>query len=328
MIYAKLDVEWFEDPAYYDLRDADRLHPERFLRCVAWAKRCNSGGLILRSDGIPLDARAMARIHDGPGPSSTRTWESFLELCQEIGLLVLSEGGWKIVHWKRWHSSPSDSAENVRERVARHREARKAKNKAKKAVPFVTNCNECNETEQSIAEHSRACTEHSIAKHGSIDPPLPPTGGDDRPMDSGRYRSGGEDDAGGAPPAPPPSPGRRDFTSVDEAFSAVCREVSSKPLQGPDVQRLETLKGEAKARGATDEEIFVALRYGAAATRWALNSGVKPIKQPRAYLLACTLEVLPRVQERSQDQRIALQQGWTQPQQIAWVDPDPSGGVI
>jgi hypothetical protein len=176
---------------------------------------------------------------------------------------------------------------------------------------------------QSNLSQSNPSQENLRQDNPSI-PPYPPEGVSDGRTDSVRYRSQGGDDAGGAPPAPPLRASPTDFGSVDEAFSAYCREVAAKPLQGPDVQRLEELKAAARTRDATDAEMLVALRYGAEATKWALRSSPKPVKQPRAYLLACTLEILPRVLERSQDQRIAREQGWTEPGQIVWRDPDGS----
>lgn len=344
MIYATLDVDLCDDPAFERLQDENEGHPWRFIRLVTIAKRANRKGRVERADGATITVRELARNHDGRGEEYVRAWESFLSLCVELGLLAIDEDGcYRIEHWRRWHRSPSDEAELVRDRVSRHRKKR-SNESADQCNERTSSCNEstdqgnernddcngCNDTEQNQNQNqSRAEQNQSQIraerKTESIDrsPPTPPQGAD-RPMDSGRYRSQGGDDAGGAPPTPPLRASPSDFASVDDAFSSYCREVSPKPLQGPDVQRLEELKAAARTRDATDREMLVALRYGVEATKWAMQSSAKPVKNSRAYLLACTLEILPRVLERSQDQRIAREQGWTEPAQIVWRAPDGS----
>lgn len=150
-LFATLDVEWPEDYCYKVLYDQARHWPLYFERIVCWAKRANDKGRVLRSDGAPMDANSMAYLADGKDPSYAIEWAEFLKQAVSLGLLNCSDGCYQIAHWKRWHRSPSDEPELVRERVARHRENVRSQSQA-----TVTKCNECNDTEQSRAEQSIA----------------------------------------------------------------------------------------------------------------------------------------------------------------------------
>ncbi len=205
LLFLRLDLEWFEDPCYLDLRDAHPGHPDRFMRCLVWAKRANEKGRIMRADGIPLDVRAMARIAEGRADQeSIRLWTDFLKLAQELGIIRIchESGSFQIANWSRWHRSPSDEPERVRDRVNKHR--------AKKTSE-QTGCNVTDVTTQSRAEQSRA--EQSRAEHGPLGGPLQSktssfgggveeetaeaVGSPDAGAPSPRW-----DDAGGPPPAP------------------------------------------------------------------------------------------------------------------------------
>ncbi len=154
MLYATLDIDWMDDPTYYALHDVDPAHVLRFLRCIVWAKRANCKGRIIRVDGAPIQIREMARLHDGPGAEYISRWENFISIALDVGLLAtdLDYECYCIADWRRWHRSPSDEPEAIRERVAKHRQ-RKASLGCNESV---TTCNGCNDTEQSRAEQSKA----------------------------------------------------------------------------------------------------------------------------------------------------------------------------
>lgn len=183
-LFATLDIDICEDAAYLDLYDAHPGHPWRMIRLVSLAKRANQRGRILRTDGVPLDAKALARLHDGKGLELIELWESFLALCVELGLLdwMEEEACYKIRHWRRWHRSESDMPEARRERKRRSREGDVAPRYTPKpdqthprdsapkkgladSIPGtpprdIALGHGCHDTEQSIAEHSRAEHHH------------------------------------------------------------------------------------------------------------------------------------------------------------------------
>ena len=182
-LFATLDIDLPEDPAYIDLYDAHPGHPWRMIRLVSLAKRANQRGRILRTDGVPLDARALARIHDGRGSELVELWESFLALCIKLGLLLWNQDDacYQIRHWRRGHRSESDMPEARRERKrrSRDREVRQAPRRPVEPPPRdntprepvqdsipadpprdMAQCHGCHDTEQSIAEHSRDIAEH------------------------------------------------------------------------------------------------------------------------------------------------------------------------
>lgn len=149
MLFATLDVDLPEDPLFIALEAAGEPWPWWWMRLIQVAKRHNRRGRLCHFDGRPLTARDLALVHHR-NIQRTEEWEQMLETCLGLGLLAQDDdGAYRIADWRRWHRSPSDDPEAIRERVSRHR----AKSNAD--VTPVTTCNGCNDTEQSRAEQSR-----------------------------------------------------------------------------------------------------------------------------------------------------------------------------
>lgn len=149
-IFAKLDCDLLDDPAFVPLILENEAYALWWLRLVVLAKRINCRGQVLCGDGKPARARDLA-IAQHRDRRREADWQVFLDLCCELGLLVEEDGVFRIVDWRRWHGKPSDDADEIRQRVNRHRERQRAGD--------VTPCNAsnaCNATEQSREEQSRA----------------------------------------------------------------------------------------------------------------------------------------------------------------------------
>lgn len=155
MIFATFDVDILDDVDFIELQEVDAGNAWRFMRLISLAKRINRKGIVTKPGGRPYSIEQLAILHDRT-KSAAKAWQEFLTLAVELGLLEWDEEGIRILQWSRWHRSPSSAPEVVREKVAKHRQAKKS------AYPTnVTNRNRCNDTEQSRAEHSRAEAEQS-----------------------------------------------------------------------------------------------------------------------------------------------------------------------
>lgn len=176
MIWATLDLDILEDPAFVELEDEVPGSFWCWVRLLQVAKRVNQQGLVLRADGRPLTAQDLHRIHRA---TSLQAWEGILDRCVELELLALDEGAYRIVDWRRWHRTPSDQPEQVAARVARHRAAKRTAHEptdepvttcnedVTTPVTACNGCNGCNDTEQSRAEQSR--TEQSRANQSKAE---------------------------------------------------------------------------------------------------------------------------------------------------------------
>lgn len=179
MLWAALDLDILEDPAFVELEDEVPGAFWLWVRVLQQAKRVNQGGLVLRADGRPLTARDLYRIHR---TASLETWEGLLDRCVELELLSLRDGIYRVMDWRRWHRSPSDMPDQVAARVAQHR-ARQRAQQACNGAPEppvtpcnesndpVTTCNECNDTEQSRAEQVQSKTEQKQNTPHTQQPP-------------------------------------------------------------------------------------------------------------------------------------------------------------
>lgn len=185
MLFATLDLDLLEDPAFKALEDE---HPGGlfwYLRLVQFAKRYKaSKGRVLRADGTPILPWMLAMTHHGSRQRAGE-WALFLDLCVELGILrwLDDEQCYEICNWKRWHRAPSALPESVAERVKRHRNL--------PGDGGVTRCNEVKRAVTNVTTHSIA--EHSIAEHSKTEqsiaeqprareaegagPPVTPTGG-------------------------------------------------------------------------------------------------------------------------------------------------------
>lgn len=210
MLFATLDLDLLEDPAFKALEDE---HPGGlfwYLRLVQFAKRYKaSKGRVLRADGTPILPWMLAMTHHGSRRQADE-WARFLDLCIELGLLVWveEEQCFKICNWKRWHRPPSANPEAVAERVKNHR-----LNRGDVTPRYVTSCNEdvtrCNEPKRAVTNvttQSRA--EHNITKQSTPSlreeseeglPPLAPSGGGEKNV-NGRREDGSNPRAQGTNP--------------------------------------------------------------------------------------------------------------------------------
>lgn len=151
MIWASFDVDLPDDDDFIALEQENPAWPWWWMRLLQFAKRSNQKGLVLKADGRPVTALSLAMTHHRDRRKQ-EAWQEFLDFACDLGLLAEEEGCLRIVDWRRWHRSPSDEPEAVRERVARHRAEKSKRDKRdKRDVTDVTKGNACNDTEQSIA---------------------------------------------------------------------------------------------------------------------------------------------------------------------------------
>ena len=150
MIWAALDLDILDDPAFIELEDEVPGAFWLWCRILQQAKRVNQHGLVLRADGRPLTAKDLRRIHPA---ASLDTWEGLVDRCVELELLEFRDGIYQIADWRRWHRSPSDDREQVAARVRRHRAKNRVTTPSEVCNEDVTTRNESNDTEQSRAEH-------------------------------------------------------------------------------------------------------------------------------------------------------------------------------
>jgi len=153
MLFATLDVDLPDDPLFIALEEAGEAWPWWWIRLIQVGKRHNRRGRLCHSDGRPLVARDMALVHHR-SIQRTEEWQRMLDACLDLGLLAQDDdGAYRIADWRRWHRSPSDDPEAIRERVSRHRA------RSHEDVTPVTTCNGCNDTEQSRAEQRQSRAE-------------------------------------------------------------------------------------------------------------------------------------------------------------------------
>lgn len=162
MIWASLDLDILEDPAFMELEEEVPGAFWLWVRILQQAKRVNQQGLVLRADGRPLGPRELQRIHH---VASLDTWAGLLDRCVELELLALEDGVYRIVDWRRWHKSPSDHPAQVSARVAKHRANRRGIKSEDNVTSDVTACNACNECNDT--QHSTAQQVHNTSKKSS-----------------------------------------------------------------------------------------------------------------------------------------------------------------
>ena len=167
MLWAKYDVDALDDAEFVLLRRRfGRGAFEMFLRIIQFAKKASFKGEVLLASGQPCQAFHLAAVHEqwADPDEELETWERFIKLCLEIGLLSYEEGVLRVNDWKRWHIAPSDDSQQTAERQRRSRDNRKSRD--------VTRCHEMSRDVTECHEMSRDVTDvtsHSIAEHSKTD---------------------------------------------------------------------------------------------------------------------------------------------------------------
>lgn len=208
MLWASIDVDLIDDPTFLELCQEDGSNFTRFLRLVQVAKRAQTDGQIVLTDGRPATAKAIALIHREPAD----VWERFFALCVSLELIEWNDkqGCWEIIDWRRWHRSPSDFKESVKVRVDRYRQRKQGSNGSLQHCNGTvttgndpeTPCNTCNDKTVTVTV---TATERSSSSGGGLE----------EEADDGSASPGGASayaapqttgaDSGGAPPEPPPT---------------------------------------------------------------------------------------------------------------------------
>lgn len=125
MLWAKYDVDALDDAEFVLLRRRfGRGAFEMFLRIIQFAKKASFKGEVLLASGQPCQAFHLAAVHEqwADPDEELETWERFIKICLEIGLLSYDEGVLRVNDWKRWHSKPSDEPDKVAERKRKSRD--------------------------------------------------------------------------------------------------------------------------------------------------------------------------------------------------------------
>jgi hypothetical protein len=121
MLFATFDVDLPDDPLFIALEAAGEPWPWWWMRIVQAAKRHNRRGRVCQADGRPFTARDLALVHHR-NIQRAEEWGQMLETCMGLGLLVQDDdGAYRIANWRRWHRSPSDDPDAIRDRVAKYR---------------------------------------------------------------------------------------------------------------------------------------------------------------------------------------------------------------
>jgi len=280
MLFATLDVDLPDDPLFIALESAGEPWPWWWIRLIQIAKRHNRRGRLCHSDGRPLVARDMALVHHR-SIQRTEEWQRMLDTCLDLGLLAQDDdGAYRIADWKRWHRSPSDDPEAIRERVSRHRA------RSHEDVTPVTTCNGCNDTEQSRAEQSRDRAEqqqsmgHELAAAADVAvAPETELGPTPEPLYTGR-----------------PGP-----TSLEALRPAIGQAMQDLGLMGSPSgtwwTSVTSWAGPAIEGGATLDDIRDAIRYG---TDKAAHD--RP-RRPWPYAMAIAAEEIGQISRRNQMRR-------------------------
>lgn len=203
MLFATLDLDLLEDPAFRALEDEQPGGLCWFLRLVQFAKRYKgSKGRVLRADGTPILPWMLSISHHGT-KKMAEEWAAFLDLCVELELLVWldDERTYKIRNWKRWHRPPSAMPEAVAERKAKSRNKLRTQPRDTSFPPR----DGTDVTTQSRAEQS--ITEQSKTKQSSAEQPR-------------------EREEGAGPPVTPPADS---FKSLGDKAVETARAVGWKP---------------------------------------------------------------------------------------------------
>lgn len=284
MLFATLDVDLPEDPLFIALEAAGEAWPWWWMRLIQVAKRHNRRGRLCHSDGRPLVARDMALVHHR-NIQRTEDWERMLGTCLSLGLLAQDDdGAYRIADWRRWHRSPSDDPEAIRERVSRHRA------KSHDDVTPVTTCNGCNDTEQSRAEQRQSRAEQQQSMRA---------GARDGLAAAADVAIAPETELG---PAPEPLyTGRPGPTSLDALRPAIGQAMQDLGLLGSPSgtwwTSVTAWAAPAIDDGATLDDIRDALRYGAA------KAAHDRARRPWPYAMTIAAEELGAIVRRNRMRR-------------------------
>lgn len=119
MLGVIFDIDSMDEGEFVILFSAQRDNAYRWIRLLQIARRANSKGQILQSNGAPISARFLAAMHRDP--DGVEGMEAFLATALEVGLLVIEDGIYRIVDWTRWHKPKSQQAEASADRQAEKR---------------------------------------------------------------------------------------------------------------------------------------------------------------------------------------------------------------
>jgi hypothetical protein len=285
-IYAPFDIEILDDPSYLALEAQNPAWPWWWLRIVQVAKRHNRRGRVCQADGRPMQARDLAIVHHR-SVQREQEWAEMLQACCDLGLLEHVDGTYQITDWRRWHRAPSDEPEAIRDRVAKHRSSRDARD--------VTKSNGCNETATEQLQSSYR------AAAGAA--PLPPTGGSEAPAAPPAAAA----DVAVAPetelgPAPEPLyTGRPGPTSLETLRSIVGQAMQDLGLMGSPSgtwwTSVTAWAAPAIDDGATLDDIRDALRYAVG------KAAYDRANRPWPYAMTIAAEELGNIAKRNQMRR-------------------------
>lgn len=305
MLYAHFDVDLLDDPTFIALEGHCPAWPWWWMRIVQAAKRHNRRGRVCQADGRPFTARDLALVHHRD-IQRAEEWGLMLETCLGLDLLVQDEdGAYRIADWRRWHRSPSDDPDAIRDRVAKHRLGRDT-SPVTSCNGAVTGGNGCNESaseqlqssfiaeqqqQQSIA-HAReglaAAAEVAIAPEDNLGP-------ESESLYTGR-------------------PGR---TSLDELRPAIAQAMQALGILGSPSgtwwTSVTSWAGPAVEGGATLDDVRDAIRYGSA------KSAHDRPRRPWPYAMTIASEEIGQIARRNQMRRDWEANGRRGPEPLPYV---------
>ncbi|MFI0609167.1 MAG: hypothetical protein ACH37Z_14915 [Anaerolineae bacterium] len=296
MLWLPFDCEFLDDPQLIALTEENEGYFCWWMRVLAFAKRSNRQGEVVRHDGSPVRALDLALTHHRNRKREAE-WARFLDLCVEVGLLAEEEGIFRVVDWRRWHFKPSDAPESTRARKAAERARKRSKGGPPENVTPVTRVTPHNRAEQSKAEQNKTEQSTTAAEHPSHEGLATQVGG-------------------GCFSAEP-----ENVSSLPELVDyaqALCRNLNDDLSPGFAQQASEILAD----ADAAPSDLAVALLYGHDVT--LDEKGRQTVKKPWGYVLKVARSHLPPArQTRSMTER-AKARGQPVPPRYRF-DPETEG---